>query len=69
MLAHLTGAALFPTFAFRAPDGVVDVTVERPIDLSGERTPAVAAAVQAYATRSEPYVLRHPSQWLSWVQL
>jgi lauroyl/myristoyl acyltransferase len=68
-LAQMTGAKLLPVFAFRAADGVVDVTVEPEIALSGNRDDAVAAAVQTFAARSEPYALRTPGQWLSWVQL
>ena len=68
-LAQLTGAKLLPVFAFRAADGVVDVSVEPEIALEGNRDAALAAAVQAFAARSEPYVLRYPGQWLSWVQL
>jgi len=68
-LAHLTGAALLPAFAFRAEDGAVELTIEPPIAMNGARDQAIAGAVQDYATRSEPYVLRHPAQWLSWVQL
>jgi lauroyl/myristoyl acyltransferase len=68
-LAQMTGAKLLPVFAFRAMDGVVDVTVEPEISLEGARDTASAAAVQAFAARSEPHVLRHPGQWLSWVQL
>ena len=68
-LAQMTGAKLLPVFAFRAADGVVEVTVEPEIVLEGARDQAIAAAVQAFATRSEPYVLRTPGQWLSWVQL
>jgi hypothetical protein len=45
------------------------VTVEPEIVLEGARDDAIAAAVQSFARRSEPYVLRHPGQWLSWVQL
>jgi lauroyl/myristoyl acyltransferase len=68
-LAQMTGAKLLPVFAFRAADGVVDVTVEPEIVLEGARDPAIAAAVQAFALRSEPYVRHTPGQWLSWVQL
>lgn len=68
-LAQMTGAKLLPVFAFRAVDGVVEVTVEPEIALEGARDAAIAGAVQAFAARSEPYVLRHPGQWLSWVQL
>jgi lauroyl/myristoyl acyltransferase len=68
-LATMTGATLLPVFAFRAEDGVVDVSVEPAIPLSGTREQAIAAAVQDFAARSEPYVLRTPGQWLSWVQL
>ena len=68
-LAQMTGAKLLPVFAFRAADGVVEVTVEPEIALEGARDAAIAGAVQAFAARSEPYVLRHPGQWLSWVQL
>jgi len=68
-LAHLTGARLLPVFAFRAEDGAVEVTVERPIEMAGSRDEAATSAVQAFATISEPYVLRYPGQWLSWVQL
>jgi lauroyl/myristoyl acyltransferase len=68
-LAQMTGAKLLPVFAFRAADGVIDVTVEPEIVLEGARDTAIAVAVQAFAARSEPHVLRHPGQWLSWVQL
>jgi lauroyl/myristoyl acyltransferase len=68
-LAYMTGAKLLPVFAFRAADGVVEVTAEPEIALEGSREDAVARAVQDFATRSEPYVLRYPGQWLSWVQL
>jgi lauroyl/myristoyl acyltransferase len=68
-LAQMTGAKLLPVFAFRASDGVVDVTVEPEIALQGTRDEAIAAAVQTFAVRSEPYALRTPGQWLSWVQL
>jgi lauroyl/myristoyl acyltransferase len=69
MLAHMTGAALFPVFAFRAEDGCIEVTAEQPIEMHGAREAAVAEAVRSFAAASEPYVLRHPAQWLSWVQL
>jgi lauroyl/myristoyl acyltransferase len=68
-LALMTGARLLPVFAFRAADGVIDVTVEPEISLDGARKEAIAAAVQTFAARSEPYALRYPGQWLSWVQL
>ena len=68
-LAQLTGAKLLPVFAFRAADGAIEVTVEPEIELRGPRETAVAEAVQAFADRSVPYVLRTPGQWLSWVQL
>jgi lauroyl/myristoyl acyltransferase len=69
MLAHMTGAALLPIFAFRAPDGAVEVTVEAQIEMNANRDAAVGEAVRVYASLSEPYVLRYPAQWLSWVQL
>jgi lauroyl/myristoyl acyltransferase len=68
-LAAMTGAKLLPVFAFRAADGVVDVSVEQEIPLEGAREEAIHAAAQDFAARSEPYVLRTPGQWLSWVQL
>jgi lauroyl/myristoyl acyltransferase len=68
-LAQMTGAALFPVFAFRAADGAIEVSVEPEIALQGPREAAVARAVQSFADRSVPYVLRAPGQWLSWVQL
>lgn len=70
-LAHMTGAALLPTFAFRAPDGAVEVTVEPAIEMpvGAPRDVAVSQAVQKFATISEGYALRYPTQWLSWVQL
>jgi lauroyl/myristoyl acyltransferase len=71
MLGHMTGASVFPTFAFRAPDGAIEVTVEPPVELPAglPREAAVTQAVQQFATISEGYALRHPGQWLSWVQL
>jgi lauroyl/myristoyl acyltransferase len=68
MLAHMTGAALFPVFAFRDGNTVV-VKAEQPIEMSVSREAAVADAVRAFSAASEPYVLRYPAQWLSWVQL
>jgi len=68
-LAQMTGAKLLPVFAFRAEDGTVDVTVEPEIPLTGSKDEAVTRAVQAFAERSVPYVLKYPAQWLSWVQL
>jgi len=68
-IAQMTGAKVLPVFAFRAEDGVVEVTVEPEIKLIGPREQAIAQAVQAFAARSELYVLRTPGQWLSWVQL
>jgi len=68
-LAQMTGAKLLPVFAFRAGDGAIEVTVEPEIAMSGTRDTAITCAVQAFADRSVPYVLRTPGQWLSWVQL
>jgi lauroyl/myristoyl acyltransferase len=68
-LAQMTEAKLLPVFAIRAGDNAVEVTIEPEIELSGSREDAVARAVQEFAARSAPYVLRAPSQWLSWVQL
>jgi len=70
-LAHMTGAALLPVFAFRDEDGVVDVRVEAPLEVDTEapRELAVADAVRRYAPILESDVLRYPGQWLGWVQL
>jgi len=68
-LAQMTGAKLLPVFAFRAADGAIEVTVEPEIEMEGPREAAIAGAVQAFADRSVPHVLRTPGQWLSWVQL
>jgi lauroyl/myristoyl acyltransferase len=70
-LGHMTGAAVFPTFAFRAPDGAIEVSVEPPVEMAADapREAAVSQAVQQFATVSEGYALRYPGQWLSWVQL
>jgi len=68
-LASMTGAKLLPVFAFRAEDGAIEVTVEPEIEMRGPREAAIAGAVQTFADRSAPYVLRSPGQWLSWVQL
>jgi lauroyl/myristoyl acyltransferase len=68
-LASMTGAKLLPVFAFRAADGAIEVTVEPEIEMRGPRETAIASAVQTFADRSAPYVLRAPGQWLSWVQL
>jgi lauroyl/myristoyl acyltransferase len=69
VLAQMTGATLLPVFAFRAGDGAIEVTVEPEIELSGPRPTALTSAARAFAARSAPHVLRHPGQWLSWVQL
>jgi len=70
-LAHMTGAAVIPVFAFRKDTGIIEVTFEEPIEISTSlpRQAAVSAAVREYALRLQPYVLRFPSQWLGWVQL
>jgi lauroyl/myristoyl acyltransferase len=70
-LAHKTGAALVPVFAFRNGTGVVEVVVEPPIRVEGgmPREHAVDRAARDYARILEPYVLRYPGQWLGWVQL
>jgi lauroyl/myristoyl acyltransferase len=68
-LASMTGAKLLPVFAFRAADGAIEVTVGPEIEMRGPRESAIASAVQTFADRSAPYVLRMPGQWLSWVQL
>ena len=70
-LAHKTGAALLPVFAFRNRAGVVKVVVEPPIRVDGAlpREQAVDRAVRDYARMLEPYVLRYPGQWLGWAQL
>jgi lauroyl/myristoyl acyltransferase len=68
-LASMTGAKLLPVFAFRAADGAIEVTVEPEIEMRGPRETTIASAVQTFADRSVPYVLRTPGQWLSWVQL
>ncbi len=70
-LAHRTGAALLPVFAFRNGAGVIEVTVEAPIPVDGDlpRDQAVDRAVRDYARVLESYVLRYPGQWLGWVQL
>lgn len=70
-LAHKTGAALLPVFAFRNPACIVEVVVEPPIGVDGRlsREQAVARAVRDYAPTLERYVLRYPGQWLGWLQL
>jgi lauroyl/myristoyl acyltransferase len=70
-LAHMTGAALLPVFAFRGENGVVDVRVEPSleVDTAAPRELAVADAVRRYAPILEADVLRYPGQWLGWVQL
>lgn len=70
-LAHLTGAALLPVFAFRDEDSVIDVRIEAPLafDRAAPRDQAVAEVVARYAPLLEAQVLRYPGQWLGWVQL
>ncbi len=70
-LAHMTGATVLPVFAFRGETGVVEVTVEPPIEIAADtpRDEAVARAVRHYAAVLEPYVLRYPGQWLGWPEL
>ena len=68
LLAHRTGAALLPAFAFRDEAGALTVTVEPPIAVAcdAERNTAVADAAREYAARLEPYALEFPGQWLGW---
>lgn len=70
-LAHMTGATVLPVFAFRGETGVVEVTVEPPIEIAADapRDEAVVRAVRHYAAVLEPYVLRYPGQWLGWPEL
>ncbi len=70
-IAHMTGAALLPVFAFREDDGVVGVTFGPPIAIATDRprAEAVADAARRYAAILEPHVLRHPTQWLGWLHI
>ena len=70
-IAHMTGAALLPVFAFREDDGVVGVTFGPPIAIAADRPRdvAVADAARRYAEILEPHVLRHPAQWQGWLHL
>lgn len=69
-LAYMTKATLLPVFAFRDETGIVDVTIEPPIETGGaSRDEAATLAIRRYAAILEPYVLRYPAQWLGWLNL
>lgn len=70
-LAYMTGATLLPVFAFRDDAGVIDVTVEPPIEIAStaSRGEAETQAMKCYVAKLEPYVVRHLGQWLGWGQL
>ena len=69
MLAALSNAPLLPLFTVCGRDGAFEVIVGAPVeappgDHPGERARALA---QAYATRLEAHVKRHPTQWRGWL--
>lgn len=71
-LARLTGAPLLPVFAVRDESGdTIRVVVDEPIPVAadGQRDIVLQAAAQAYASRVEPWIRRHPDQWREWNSL
>lgn len=70
-LAYRSGASLLPVFTIRADDGRFVTTVEPPIAVTTElpRRRAADQAARDYVSRLEPYVLRHPDQWVDWINI
>ncbi len=71
VLAYETGASLLPVFPLREASGRITAVVGPPvvIDISADRTTAVANAIHDYALQLEPIVAANPSQWLGWFDL
>jgi lauroyl/myristoyl acyltransferase len=67
-MAHATGAALLPIYTFRVAPGRFEVTIGPPIEIPQDNkgNTDCAGAVQAYADKLTPFVLRDPGQWRGW---
>ena len=62
------GATVLPVYTLRLAPRWFEIIISPPLgipkDVSGN--PDYAAAVQAYADRLAPFVLRDPGQWRGW---
>jgi lauroyl/myristoyl acyltransferase len=71
-LAFISGAPLIPVFTVRADDGVYDISVGPPLAIprAADVPPGFKldyeAVIRSYVAMLEPYVRRHPDQWLGW---
>ncbi len=71
LLAQNTKAALLPVLPLRNQAGELTVTVEAPLQISGDisKREVTKHLAQQYAKLLEPYVLKFPGQWLGWNHL
>ena len=67
-MAHETGAAMLPVNTLRVGSARFEVTFGPPISFSSSsaRNVDYTDAVQTYADKLTPFVLRHPGQWCGW---
>lgn len=68
-LAYATGAPVLPVFTVRDATGTFVVTVEPPLDIveGASRRESSERVVRRYVERLAHYVVRHPGQWLGWL--
>lgn len=69
-LARRTGAALFPVFVIRGPDGTFTTTVEPELKVpaAGDDDSAAEEVLGAFGRLLESYVLRAPEQFSLWYE-
>ena len=68
-VAYATGAPVLPVFTVRDAAGTFVVTVEPPLDIveGASRRESSERVVRRYLERLAHYVVRHPGQWLGWL--
>ncbi len=68
-LAYATGAPVLPVFTVRDATGTFVVTVEPPLHIveGASRRESSERVVRRYVERLAHYVVRHPGQWLGWL--
>ena len=67
-LARFVGATVLPVYTLRLAPRWFEITIGPPLRVPQDAAsnPDYAAAVQAYADRLAPFVLRDPGQWRGW---